>query len=570
MHESCSCALRTSSSSEEARLAEVPPLTVDGLETIMRLNSLLRDIAAPEHAFEVIAEELKKIAKSDYAALLMVEEGSDAIKLAGTAGVDSAEKPSLPTVSVDEQFRERALKGDFSVAMRFDSAEDLPKVAQPIAKALGFHTALISPLITRGEFTGYLVVANKVTSPPFPPDADRTLAILANYFAVVVDNVKSTTEFRRAKSETDKMLSLAPIAMLTCDSKGIFISLNRQMLRILGRDYEEELIGTSVFEQPIFIKSGLESLISQGMEGHNGERADVHVVTSSESAYYLHAKVTPIKSDKGEVERVLLVAMDVTSKVRLQNQLERSYEKMTQTYQELERVTKMKTQFIDIVSHELRTPLTVMRGYIDLIESEYSAKLEPKFATRLAIIKANTDKLYSLVESMLDVSRLEKGSLQIHPEPVKIDTILDETVNARAKDAEEKKQVLTLEIEGTLPLILADRRRIKDVFNNIVDNAIKYTQEGGRIQVGARDEGKVIHAWVKDNGVGIPLENLGKLFDRFLIVTSNDLSHQVDRLGLGLPISKGIIEAHGGRLWVESQVGKGSVFHVDLPKESPK
>jgi len=545
-------------------------LTVDGLETIMRLNSLLRDIAAPEHAFEVIAEELKKIAKSDYAALLMVEEGSDAIKLAGTAGVDSAEKPSLPTVSVDEQFRERALKGDFSVAMRFDSAEDLPKVAQPIAKALGFHTALISPLITRGEFTGYLVVANKVTSPPFPPDADRTLAILANYFAVVVDNVKSTTEFRRAKSETDKMLSLAPIAMLTCDSKGIFISLNRQMLRILGRDYEEELIGTSVFEQPIFIKSGLESLISQGMEGHNGERADVHVVTSSESAYYLHAKVTPIKSDKGEVERVLLVAMDVTSKVRLQNQLERSYEKMTQTYQELERVTKMKTQFIDIVSHELRTPLTVMRGYIDLIESEYSAKLEPKFATRLAIIKANTDKLYSLVESMLDVSRLEKGSLQIHPEPVKIDTILDETVNARAKDAEEKKQVLTLEIEGTLPLILADRRRIKDVFNNIVDNAIKYTQEGGRIQVGARDEGKVIHAWVKDNGVGIPLENLGKLFDRFLIVTSNDLSHQVDRLGLGLPISKGIIEAHGGRLWVESQVGKGSVFHVDLPKESPK
>jgi signal transduction histidine kinase len=256
--------------------------------------------------------------------------------------------------------------------------------------------------------------------------------------------------------------------------------------------------------------------------------------------------------------------------VRLQNQLERSYEKMTQTYQELERVTKMKSQFIDVVSHELRTPLTVMRGYIDLVESEYSAKLDKKFASKLSIIKTNTDRLYTLVESMLDVSRLEKGSLQIHPEPVRVDMLLQDIVNARTKDAQDKRQSLTLGIEGSIPLIMADRRRLKDVFNNLLDNAIKYTQDEGRIQVGARDEGRLLHLWVKDNGSGIPLENLGKLFETFHIITSDDLSHQVDRLGLGLPISKGIIEAHNGRIWVESQVGKGSVFHVELPKEEPK
>jgi signal transduction histidine kinase len=277
-----------------------------------------------------------------------------------------------------------------------------------------------------------------------------------------------------------------------------------------------------------------------------------------------------VRSEGGELGEILLVAMDTTSKVRLQNQLERSYEKLTQTYQELERVAKMKTQFIDVVSHELRTPLTVMRGYIDLIESEHSAKLEPKFTARLKTIKANTDRLYSLVENMLDVSRLEKGSLQIASEPVRLDALLEELVEARKHDAEHKKQTMTVEIEGRLPLIMADRRRLKDVFNNIADNAIRYTQEGGRIQVCARDEGKMVHVWVRDNGVGIPLENLARIFDRFHIITSNDLSHQVDRLGLGLPISKGIVEAHGGRIWVESQVGKGSVFHVDLPKELPK
>ncbi|MGD9963696.1 MAG: sensor histidine kinase, partial [Thermoplasmata archaeon] len=103
-----------------------------------------------------------------------------------------------------------------------------------------------------------------------------------------------------------------------------------------------------------------------------------------------------------------------------------------------------------------------------------------------------------------------------------------------------------------------------------VDNAITYTDEGGRVQVGSRDEGRIVHVWIKDNGIGIPLENLGKIFDRFYIVAKDDLAHQVDRIGLSLPIAKGIIEAHGGRLWVESQVGKGSVFHIDLPKEQPK
>ncbi len=386
----------------------------------------------------------------------------------------------------------------------------------------------------------------------------------------MLDSVRASDMHKRAKEETGRLLALAPIGIFIIDSRGIFESVNKQMLGFLDREVEADLVGTSVFEVPAIIKSGLDTLITQGMEGHEGEKPDVHMVPRSDKAFYLHAKVTPIRSHEGDVDKVLFVAMDVSSKVRLQNQLERSYEKLTQTYDELERVTKMKTQFIDIVSHELRTPLTVMRGYIELVESEYASKLDPKFGSRLAIIKANTDRLYTLVESMLDVSRLEKGAMQIHPEPVKVDVLLQDVVNARMKDVESKKQSITLDLESNIPLIMADRRRLKDVFSNVIDNAIKYTQENGKIQVGARDEGKMVHVWVKDNGIGIPLENLGRLFDRFHIVTRNDLSHQVDRLGLGLPISKGIIEAHGGRIWVESQVGKGSVFHVDLPKNSPK
>ena len=539
-------------------------------DTVARLVSKIRLTLSPSDAFGVISDEVRELTGASYAVVFLVDEDSQYVRVAGISGGDASKIGALPTVHIDEAFRRSVAGRGESAPLRYDTLESMPEVVKPLAKAVEAASALVCPIILRGEFQGYIAVANRIDSPGFSADAEVILPSIAGAVGILLENLRMNIRLEAAKQQTDRILTHAPIGIFICDQKGIFKSVNRQMLLILDRESEGELIGTSVFELPLIARSGLDALLMQGMEGHDGEKADVHVVARSDKALYLHVKVTSLKSERGDIDAILFVAMDVTSKIRLQNQLERSYEKLTQTYQELERVTKMKTQFIDVVSHELRTPLTVMRGYIDLVESEYSSKLDPKFSSRLKIIKTNTDKLYALVENMLDVSRLEKGSLQIHLEPLRIDAILEEIIQTRVHDAEEKKQSLTLEVEGRLPLIMADRRRIKDVFNSLVDNAIKYTQDGGRIQVSSRDEGRMIHVWVKDNGVGIPLEYLGKIFDRFHIVASNDLSHQVNRLGLGLPIAKGIVEAHGGRVWVESQVGKGSVFHVDLPKEQPK
>jgi len=551
-------------------LPESAPTSTGGLEAILKINAKLRKAKDQTEAYAIIAEELRTIAKADYAAVALVEPGSDVLRIGGLSGSVTTGTTALPDIKLDESFRRKFVGPGGSRTLRFSSRDQLPAVAHAFAAALGVESTFFCSVVLRGEFIGYFAVGNKQGSPPIPDELESVSVTVADYFSIVLDNVRAAQMHKSAKEETERLLALAPIGIFIIDSRGIFESVNKQMLGFLDKESEADLVGTSVFEVPAIIKSGLDTLVTQGMDGHEGEKPDVHMVPRQDKAFYLHAKVTPIRSTEGEVDKVLFVAMDVSSKVRLQNQLERSYEKLTQTYDELERVTKMKTQFIDIVSHELRTPLTVMRGYIELVESEYSSKLDPKFGSRLAIIKANTDRLYALVESMLDVSRLEKGALQIHPEPVKVDVLLGDVVNARMKDVEAKKQAMDLDIEGKLPLVMADRRRLKDVFNNIIDNAIKYTQEGGRIQVGARDEGKMLHVWVKDNGIGIPLENLGKIFDRFHIGARNDLSHQVDRLGLGLPISRGIVEAHGGRIWVESQVGKGSVFHVEFPKSQSK
>jgi len=529
----------------------------------------LRTVPDSGDAFKHIAETVREVAAADLGFVLLIEKGNPKLSVMGEAG-GTEHLAGSRRIHLDVEIFKKLSQGLGSSAMRIESIDLMTPESRELAVVGGLSTVLASSIMLRGECLGFLVAGMMAGNPPFALDAEQELARLADNIAFAVDNIRTSLLLSRSIEETERILSMAPIGIMSIDPKGIITAVNNQMTRVLERKTSEELVGTSVFEMPAISRSGLDALLMQGMEGHDAEKTEVHFVPKLDKAYYLHVKVTPLMSVRDEVEQVLLVAMDTSSKVRLENQLERSYEKLTQTYQELERVNKMKSQFIDVVSHELRTPLTVMRGYVDLMDSEYSSKMDPKFSQRVRTIKANTDKLYALVESMLDVSRLEKGSLEIHPEPVRLDVILEELIKTIMPEAHGKKQTLTLDIEGKLPLVMADRRRMKDVFNNIIDNAIKYTQEGGRIQVGARDEGKIIHVWVRDNGVGIPLENLGRIFDRFYIVASNDLAHQVNRIGLSLPISKGIVEAHSGRIWVESQVGKGSVFHIDLPKELPK
>jgi PAS domain S-box-containing protein len=540
------------------------------LEVIQSLNERLLSVSDASQAFTSIAESLRQLSGAEYGAFVLLGEDGLRLRLVAASGPKDIGQEEFAAYNPDMELRAAMSEDGKSRVVIWDSPDKAPGDARVIMEKYGIESAMVVSIVFRNRLLGHLVVGNGPGGPAFDTFTQESVRALANYLAIPVDSARMDYLFTRKEEERHRVVSIAPIGIMSLDPKGIIISVNKQMLRIFEKHDESSLVGTSIFEMPAVHRSGLDAIVMQSMEGHAAEKVDLHYVQRPDRAIYMHVKAAPLLSEKGEVQGIVLVAMDTTSKVRLESQLERSYEKLTQTFQELERVTKMKSQFIDVVSHELRTPLTVMRGYVDLVEGEYTPKLDPRFGQRLKIIRANTDKLYALVESMLDISRLEKGSLEIHPEPVKLDTIIEDVVEGRRKEAEEKKQTLTLSVDGPVPIVMADRRRMRDVFNNLLDNAIKYTEEGGKVQVGCRDEGRIVHVWVKDNGIGIPLENLGRIFDRFYIVAKDDLAHQVDRIGLSLPISKGIVEAHGGRLWVESQVGKGSVFHIDIPKEHTK
>jgi signal transduction histidine kinase len=185
---------------------------------------------------------------------------------------------------------------------------------------------------------------------------------------------------------------------------------------------------------------------------------------------------------------------------------------------------------------------------------------------KILIMHSQTEHMIRLVEDMLDTSRLESKKFKIQKASLRIEEIAKSALEELSRLAGLKEQVLSLKIESAIPDINGDGGRIKQVFNNLLTNAIKYTPDGGTIELRIRDEVGQVCISVSDNGIGIAKKDQGRIFEKFYTGSKNSLIRESGRMGLGLAIAKGIVEAHEGKLCVESDPGKGSTFFFTLPK----
>ncbi len=233
-------------------------------------------------------------------------------------------------------------------------------------------------------------------------------------------------------------------------------------------------------------------------------------------------------------------------------------------YQELD---KMKGDLLSIVSHELRTPLAVIKGYSTmLVEYDKRLSLSEKRANLISIDRA-ADGLTELVEHLLDMSRLDTGLLRLERSSTSILKLIRKVV-AEARLRSPKHSVVLVG-RKRLPRMNIDARRIRQVLNSIIDNAIKYSNKGTKVVIEARQVRPELVISITDQGRGIPTEELGNVFDRMYRIEQRVNPKVGDMgLGLGLAISKGLVEAHGGRIWVDSKVGRGSAFFFSLPLDT--
>jgi signal transduction histidine kinase/HAMP domain-containing protein len=222
---------------------------------------------------------------------------------------------------------------------------------------------------------------------------------------------------------------------------------------------------------------------------------------------------------------------------------------------------KLKSQLLSTVSHELRTPLATIKGHTSLL-IEHLKQVSPEMLVEfLGEIEEEADKLTDLITDLLEMSRIEAGMLHIHPQSVDLLDVLRGAVNAAG--VRIPNHPLRLEASERLPPASADPRRVEQIVNNLLDNADKYSPDGSPIIVHVRPDSAWLVVSVEDHGYGIKEEHLEHIFDRFF--QTNEIRTSRKGVGLGLAICRGLVEAHGGRIWVESQPGKGSTFSFTLP-----
>jgi signal transduction histidine kinase len=226
-----------------------------------------------------------------------------------------------------------------------------------------------------------------------------------------------------------------------------------------------------------------------------------------------------------------------------------------------------KTCFFLVINHEMRTPLTAIIGFTALLSR---SEMSDDDKEMVEIVSQGGERLLGLVNDILDVSRLEDGRMTLVQQEIEIGTALDRALAVVRPMAEEKHLDFRMDISPEVPYAYADPKRVGQVLINLLSNAVKYTPDTGWVRVSAGPNGKggMIEVSVADSGVGIPADQLPHVFDRFSRVERAETYHTVGT-GLGLSIVKGLVEAHGGEVWVESEEGVGSCFHFTLPTAEP-
>jgi signal transduction histidine kinase len=237
-------------------------------------------------------------------------------------------------------------------------------------------------------------------------------------------------------------------------------------------------------------------------------------------------------------------------------------EELAKAYDELQALDRLQQEFVQNVSHELRTPLTFIKSYVELILEEAMGELNESQRNSLQLVARRADAMTRLIHNILSLQQVEMEPLQ--PASVSLAEVATTVLESAEAAATKADIVLKAEIPETLPLVWADRSYLEQVFDNILGNAIKFSPDGGKITVCIKEEGEYLRVAVSDTGIGIPSDQLERIFERFYQVNGSP-TRRFGGTGLGLALVKKTIEAHGGEVWAESQEGQGSTFFFILP-----
>ncbi|MFB0536730.1 MAG: ATP-binding protein [Anaerolineae bacterium] len=468
-----------------------------------------------------VVEAAVYISGAEEGFLMLVDEETGELYVRAARGPKEKYPRSLK-LRVDDSVAEEVIKT--GEAVMIGARED------DVGTAYLVRALLSAPMKTKNKVIGVLSVDNTTSSKTFTENDLYLLSALADYAAVAIENARLFTAVQSERRKLGTILgSTEDAVIVVTDYEMRVLLLNRAARRafsIQSAEVSNKPVAQVVKNEPLI------DLFARSIDGSQVQQGEIPL----EDGRILNANLTPIPGV--------------------------GYAAVMQDITHLKELDKMKSEFVSTVSHDLRSPLTTIKGFVQLLPKV--GPLTSQQQEFRAKILNSVENITELVEDLLDIGRIEAG-VGLEMDVCRMDAIINKVVEDFRSQAEAKQQHLDVEVPPQLPPVLGNDLRLGQVIANLVSNAIKYTPDGGMINVRANNSDGQIVVSVQDTGFGIPPADQPYVFDKFYRIQSEE-TEGISGTGLGLAIVKTVIERHNGQVWVESEPGVGSTFSFTLPK----
>jgi len=584
---------------EKARLYREMEAHTRRLTALNEVGSVITSTLDLPTVLRLIMERAVELLQAEAGSLVLVDQETGELVFEVTAGPASADlvgtrlPPGTGILGSVVQERDTIIIKDAQTDPRWGGDLDAHFVTRSI---------IAVPMISRGRVIGVIELLNRRDGMPFDGHDARLLTAFAANAAISIENARLFTQ-------TDQALAarVEELSMMQRIDRELNATLDYRLVLKRTLSWALEMTGADVGLIAVIVeddrgRKGLRFLASQGYP-------EELVAASEEKLWPLERGIIGRVARTGRPELVANVATDpdyspeipgmvtqltvpivrekrIVGIIALESSREGLFDQEAydlvmrladhaaiaienaRLFEQVRQANEAKTEFVSFVSHELKQPMTSMRGYADLLLKGAAGELNEMQRGFLETIRANVERMNSLVTSLLDISRIESGRIRINLEDLSIEQVIEDALRPMRAQIEARHQTLAVEVTPGLPRVRGDRERLGQILTNLISNAHKYTPDGGHITVCAQQweaEGNhFVMCAVSDTGIGISAEDQARLFTKYF--RSDDPAvRRESGTGLGLVITKSLVELQGGEIWVESEVGKGSTFAFTIP-----
>ncbi|GIV98312.1 MAG: hypothetical protein KatS3mg057_2969 [Herpetosiphonaceae bacterium] len=510
----------------------------------------LNDIAAtvtssldPRQIYKHIVQKLNEHFDVEAGSILLLDEESGDLYFVMT--IEAGEESPVMSMRVPAGHGVAGYVAQTQQPLIVLDAQNDPRHYRKVGKDVGFVTKsiLCVPMLVKGRTVGVVQLLNKVNGAFTEEDAQR-LAAMANTVAVAIDNARLFQEVARGRDRLEALLNSTEDGILMIESSGQVVTANPMLGRFFGLPWRE-LIGRPGIEvmQEIERRTKLASPPRPAAQnGDSGETIDLEVLEPEHM--FLRQVKLPVQSKEGTIIGQLVVFHDITEERQLE---------------------QLREDYTGMLVHDLRSPLTGVLNGLTMVRRGLAGEITDMQRELLDIAANSGQAMLGMINTLLDISKMESGQMKLEREPTSLYEIVDAAIERVIASARNAEIEVRNELPAGLPLVEIDREKSVRVLQNLLDNAIKFTPAKGTVRilgvVEQKDSGASVVISVQDTGPGIPEAYRRRIFEKFGQVEGR----KVKGTGLGLAFCRLAVESHGGEIWVDSQEGQGSTFSFRLP-----